>query len=454
MTSYKQFSYYEGDLTFQVTTNNEKGIFAFIIYNSNVSLSQLTYPDNIVGDLIREEGAGEDSRYNLLFRYNPGATTFNKKWFFHTDGTHLDNNLVVDWVSNTDIGTINVDEKVSTSDPNPLVSAFTNSYPYNWNRERMVRASGSGGGDPHIRPYFNKTNDIYLLPSDNLIYKYFDNQDPSERIVINTQMQILSLDRIIFAEELMIRRQGRNNWDKVPNAIKNIIKYPKTIETKTFFDPCFAKYISIIYQSDSHKEQLLINVENLKVIKKWSKTKEKINVSKIQKSDGRLYKNKKGDIKNTKMRTITITSKKLDTIKIVIYRDYERLNHRNHIALVFTNHSQTYLKRCAGVLMNINTHGMSVPSLNYIDRINYSHSTNNNLATKDAYLTKWKGDLRKHRFKIRNMIRAEDFRLLFRNNREIEELLKDKKSEIISSITDKYKREKNNVPQTKLVKIA
>ena len=421
MTSYKQFTYYDVADTkkkvLELTTNNETGMFAFIIYNTNLQLSDLTFPDNIVGDLETEQYPGQDlgsPNYNLLFRYKPNGdppggyatATFNQKWIFHTNDKTLEPDLVVDWVNSTaNTGTSNV-----SFTPDALTSGFSSVYPENWNRETMARSASEGGGDPHIRPYFNPRNKVYLLPTNDSTYKYFDTQDSSERIVINTQTHLLSFDRIIFAEELKIKRQGRDNWDKVPQAIENITKYPKTMDTKEEHDTSFAKYISIIYQSETVSEQLIIDVESLDIT--TDKTYSKITFSSIKKSDGSLYRNKKGEIGNTEMREITIKSKKLDIIRMIIYRDYDRLNHRSHISLLFKNHNKKYLKQCAGILMNIKTHGMIVPSLNHIDRINYDHGTNNGLETVESYLAKWKAPLRKHRFRIRNMIRANDFSLL------------------------------------------
>lgn len=410
MTSYEQFTYYQENNVFEVTTNNEPGLFAFIIYNSNLQLSNLTFPDNIINDLETVQASGNiNGTYNILFRYKPSGiyttSTFNKKWFFHTTGAHLNQGLVIDWVNDpSKLGDATV--TISTSNPDPETSAFTGTF----NREFGSEDVGSGGGDPHIRPYFNPCRKTYLLPTNDNIFKYFDTQDTSERIVINVKMELLSFDRIIFAEELKIKRQGRNNWDKVPQAIENIIKYPKTMETKDIFDPSFAKYISIIYQSDTLFEKLTIDVETLQII--TESHNEKIIISDIEDPDKYNYKGKNGSIKNTKMRVITILSKKLDTIKVLIYRDYDRLNHRNHISLIFKNNNKNYLKKCSGILMNIKTHGMIVPYLDYIDSINYNHNTNNKLEIVDNYLTKLKKPLRERRFKIRNMIRTNDFTLL------------------------------------------
>lgn len=439
MTSYKQFTYYDVANTkkkvLELTTNNETGIFAFIIYNTSLQLSDLTFPDNIVNKLEKEQHPAQNlgsPNYNLLFRYKPNGNppdgyataTFYQKWIFHTNDKTLEPDLVVDWVNSTaNTGTPNV-----SFTPDALTSGFSDTYPENWNRETMARSTSEGGGDPHIRPYFNPRNKVYLLPTNDSNYKYFDTQDTSERIVINAQTYLLSFDRIIFAEELKIKRHGRDNWDKVPQAIENITKYPKTMETKEEHDTSFAKYISVIYQTASVSEQLIIDVESLEITK--DEIKDKITISSIKDSDAIHYKSKKSDIKNIKMREITIQSKKLDIIRMIIYRDYDRLNHRSHISILFRNHNRKYLQRCAGILMNIKTHGMIIPSLNHIDRINYDHRTDNRLETVESYLAKWKAPLRKERFRIRNMIRANDFSLLD----PLEKRAKEEKNEIVSTI--------------------
>lgn len=349
MTSNRQFTYYNSvsEKVLQLTTNNDTGIFAFIIYNSNLQLSDLEYPDNIRDDLETDQYDLGNNKYNLLFRYKPSGTyttsTFNKKWIFFTTGDDLDPNLTVDWVnSTTNLG--NIQDAQLSGNPDQTTSGFSNTHPENWNRETIAESGGSSGGDPHIKPYFNLHNKVYMLPTNDCVYKYFDTQDPSERIIINTQMHLLSFDLIVFAEELKIKRQGRNNWDKVPQAIENITKYPKTMETKEDHDTSFAKYISVMYQSRSKKEQLMIDVESLEIVEDKRKDEtNKIDVSSIKETDAKHYKSKKSDIKNIKMREITISSKKLDTITLLIYRDYDRLNHRSHISLLFKNHNTNYL---------------------------------------------------------------------------------------------------------------
>lgn len=413
MTSYKQFTYYEGSLSLEITTNNDTGIYAFIIYNSNVRASELRYPDNIVSDLVLIEEPGlEANTYNLLFRYEPNGTpttrTYNQKIIFYTDEI-INENLVIDWTNNTtNPGDATV--QVSNTNPDPETSAFSNTFPNNWNREISAQSENSGSGDPHIRPMFGSRNKTYLLPCDNKIYKYFDNQDTSERIVINAQMWLLSLDLILFAEELLVRRQGRNNLDKYPQAAKNIIDYPVLFEEKSKYDPSFARFISIRYKN----EKVILDGETLEIF--TSEKADQIKYTEIKESDGRLYRNKKGEIGDTKMRTITIPSKKLGEIRLIIYRDYKRLNHRNHITLMFKNHNGKYLRRCSGVLMNLKSNRIVVPTLDYVDRINHKHNGNHRLITLDKYLKQNKAELRKERFKVRNMIRANDFSLLHPEN--------------------------------------
>jgi hypothetical protein len=399
MSQYNQFIYYKGNERLELETNQEPGIYAFIVYNCNKSFSQLSFPDNVQNDWVRSEYDNGDSTYNLLFRYEPAGTptvttwpngTFNDPKLIFTiqdTGTLFTSDLTVDWVNNT--------SNTGTVSANP---AFNDPY----NREYTEFNEGSGSGDPHIKPMYNKH--VYLIPNENVIYKYFDNQEVNERTIINVEMKVYSLDLIIFAEELL-RRQY---YDEYRKAKDNIAKFIP--EQKGKYDSCFANIISVRYENEIIK----FNIESM-IVEEHINPKY-IKITDLSISDNKYYKPKniKGVDPDVKMRIITVPSNKYGSIEIHIYRDYERLNHRNHIELILKNGNKSNMKSCSGILIYLGTHDLIVPQLDYIGSIEQDTPKNiHGLKTVREYMTKQvKSELKKHRFLIRDKVISKDFTLL------------------------------------------
>ena len=111
-----QFSYYQTDDKFGISPVDE--LYAFVIYNSNLQISDLTMTPGVNSDWQVTENDNGDSTYNLLFRFKPGfgadagaaaaTSDFNDfEMFTVGGGTELDQNLYVHWVNDvTNHGTV------------------------------------------------------------------------------------------------------------------------------------------------------------------------------------------------------------------------------------------------------------------------------------------------------------------------------------------------------------
>lgn len=218
-----QFSYYLGNEQFRITTIDD--IFAFVIYNSNISKSDMI----INTDWESVEFDNGNDTYNILFRYKPDGiytvASFNDlKIFTVTIGT-LDISLTIHWVNDTN--------NIGIVSSNP---SFSNTEPLHWDQEGINSFIGSGGGDPEINPVINPQNKIYILPTDNYIYQYFNDNNG---FFINAKMQVLSNKYIEYLEQLQ--------KCKSPNY--HLLKYNIIINDNNIqpLDTSFIKYISIIY---------------------------------------------------------------------------------------------------------------------------------------------------------------------------------------------------------------
>lgn len=102
-----------------------------------------------------------------------------------------------------------------------------------------------GGGDPHIIPIFNPERQVYMLPPNNSVYKYFDNlsADPSDRLVINCQMWVLPVELVQRAA------QYQAHGAEVPAELMAELHSRTNVRYDNFkaADTSFAKYLSIMH---------------------------------------------------------------------------------------------------------------------------------------------------------------------------------------------------------------
>lgn len=364
-----QFTYYTGNLELIVTNNVE--IFAFALYNSNLSQSDFILGPRMGDWEILQHNNG-DSTYNLLFRYKPsgtytvvpagyfGTTTIPLK-IFKSNSSQLNTSLSVDWSNNTaNLGNINT------------IPIFSNPY----TTEPVARSASNGGGDPHIIPYFNPLQKVYMLPTDEKIYNYFDNLDEEERLIINTKMWVLD-SRFIKIVERAVK-------SKKYNLLKSQVIEHRQYSPFSPLDTSFARYISIIYKTVDIYETVILDTEKFREVEYTNDDdvdnillKEKTIINNkilklgesIKNDNDLIYPNEiKFGKRNSDMRKMFINTKKHGLIEIQFLVEYDRPNHRNNIELIFHDITKLTQSNCTGCLISLN--GIKqVPSLMHINDI-------------------------------------------------------------------------------------
>ena len=354
-----QFSFYNGNK--QLTFSNVIEIFSFVIYNSNLSNSNFTLGPNILANWEFTQNDNGNGTYNLLFRYKPSGvytvvpanyygTTVPPLLVF-TSTSNLSTGLTVHWT--------NLVSNVGNVSSNP---SFNSPYV----TEPVAYSMSSGGGDPHIIPYFNHMQKVYLLPTNDHIYKYFDNLDPDERLVINAKTWVLDSDFIKYVENLKKNNDSLYNSEKT--KIVNHIKNPPY----KILDTSFIRYITVIYKTKHIREILTLDMESFQPVE-FSKDEDvklynllpllpcdnKYTILKLTESNyntdtliyptGIKFRQHVGKYS----RKICINTNKHGPIDIIFYREYERPNHRNHLELIFKNTNKITQNNCSGALISI-----------------------------------------------------------------------------------------------------
>lgn len=243
------FSYYQGNNQFVI--DGPDTIFAAAILESNIRIADITMDDDFEG---YEEYNTTTGKSTILIRYKPSDTytadVLTNRLALTINTGELDSGLSVDWVvstSNTGISGQTSNTEVSSS-TSPV---FTSPY----NTSTITVSVGSGGGDPHICPLFNPSKKTYILPTDNLIYKYFDNLDSLDRLAINAKMWVLSNTEIAKVERLQ-----RQNDPSYESEAKNLVNHIND-QSINVIDTSFVRYLSIIYQTETCDEIIVIDME-------------------------------------------------------------------------------------------------------------------------------------------------------------------------------------------------
>lgn len=186
-------------------------------------------------------------------------------------------------------------------------------------------------GDPHITPLFGKT---YSLPHDEQIYKYFDNLDKDERIVINCKLWMPS-------EKELVKSPYIKWW---------------------MFESSYLKYISIIYKTKDIYENVIIDMENLEI----NANTKHINVDDTKYNSKGIYSivNKKYmKNKTSKYRNVSIKSRKHGNIKIKLLNDISIPDVRSSIEFEISNITEN--NACGCVIKE--SHCERVDNLQYIN---------------------------------------------------------------------------------------
>src|SRR3989338_2852126 len=202
----QEFIFYASNKQF-VLDNTASAMRAFILYNSNLQLSDVTLGPRISDFEVSEALVATipSNLYNILFRYKPSGVysefavnfyTSPPLLIFTSNSANLDTGKACDFT----------DKNGYTADvsANP---AFDTPY----TTEAVLYPAGDGGGDPHINPFYNPLNLTYVLPSNDSVYKYFDNLDPLDRIVLNAKMWVLNGDYMVYLDNLFRLRLKSNS---------------------------------------------------------------------------------------------------------------------------------------------------------------------------------------------------------------------------------------------------
>ena len=371
------FTMFSGNDHFDMITAIENGIYAFAIVGLT---SQFTYSAN-GPNWEGVDGSYEDSgtKYTYIFRYKPGgvrtlrdAPSPGAFAFTRLSGTAPPSDSDVHWVNGT----------TSAYDGDPNSGTPFSGVMYN--QEHTSTDAGSGSGDPHIIPLYNPEGKIYVLETNNDIYKYFDNLDPEQRIVINTKMWVLD-NRFIYIVQLL-QKMNSKYYKEANDQITNF----KVDDCYTPIDTSFAKYTSIMVKTKTSTEFIIIDTETLlpviytdsdkldNEVKNYSlqdTTLDNLNLQHINVGEIKHYNNRLFNIdkiilrrprKDTFYRDITIDSNKHGLLTIRFIRIHSKPNHRNHVELKFERPEKVNYNNCCGTIIKLNQREI-VPSLLHIN---------------------------------------------------------------------------------------
>ena len=362
------FTMYTGNNHFDIVTTSDLYAFALVGLSS-----QITTTAN--GDWVASSEGTSDSKYNYIFRYQPSATrtaaTFASpgSWVFTLDSGSIPSSTVVHWVNGT---TSSYDGDENSSTP---FSAVT------YNIEASSSDAGSGGGDVHVVPLFNPEHKIYMLPTNNKIYKYFDNRDPYQRVVVNSKMWVLDNKFIYIIDHL---KNKNSDLCAEASGKKQVTKYVLSCDDEpSKIDTSFVKYISFMVKTNDHCDMVVFDMETLLPVK-YDKSKVDnysleersienidltyINISDIKPLKRRLHNYKKNvtSEEGNYYRSVTINTNKHGKIIFNLVRLPNRVNHRNHVELKLYEPHKLNLYNCCGTLIKINQ-TETVPSLCHIN---------------------------------------------------------------------------------------
>jgi hypothetical protein len=366
------FTIYTGNNQFTIITNVDGYAFALVGLTS-----QITFTTHNSWEASSE--GTSDSKYNYIFRYKPSGVRTSEtfaspgSWVFTLDSGTIPVDTVVHWVNGT---TASYDGDENSSTPFSAVI---------YNIEASTTDAGSGGGDPHIIPLYNPENVIYVLPTDNKIYKYFDNRDEEERIVVNTKMWVLDNRFIYIIDKL--KEMNSKYYEEAKERVHEFI----VDDCHTEIDTSFAKYISFMVKTKNYMDMIVLDTENLMPVNcindlninklynyeanyidfnKAISNFKKLEVSEIMpykknimNIDKIISNENEGDVY---CREIKINSKKHGMLIFNVIRIPSRINHRNHIEIRVIEPNKVNPYNCCGTLIKINQ-CEQVPTLLHIN---------------------------------------------------------------------------------------
>lgn len=218
--------------------------------------------------------------------------------------------------------------------------------------DKLYQTSGGStmGGDPHVKGLMN--TDYYILPINNDVYNLFDNNDEFDHLVVNTQTQMYSFEKIAFAEEILKYFKEKNEVE-YENAYNKIIPI---YDNPEIYDVSFMKYVSFLYKDI----YFVIDMDSLELINNTSLIFDKSNdfLQPITKTKDHNF----TKIKEVSFRLVSFNTKN-GCVNFKLYRLYDRLNFRNSIEL---NMEVSKNDKTTGLLINA-LDCKIVPSLDFVE---------------------------------------------------------------------------------------
>ena len=372
------FTIYNSNKHFDIVANTQ--IYAFALVGLTTHITCTPH-----GSWTYSGEGTSDSKYNYIFRYKPGSVRSTSdfpapgSWVFTLDTGNIPSNTVVHWVNGI---TASYDGNQNSSTP---FSEVTYNVGYTESDE------STSGGDVHIVPLYNPLNKIYILPTDDKIYKYFDNMDKDQRIVVNAKTWVLDNKFIYITDNL--QKINSKYYSEAKNNITNYILNDNFSDC----DTSFVKYITFMIKTEDYLEKITFDMENLlpviddydydnnidididNNVKNYTlkhKTVKETILKQIIVSDiipfkktirqGRKAISQKNNNENY-YREIKIDSNKHGLLIFNLIRLPSRVNHRNQVEFKAKERYRINFVNCSGVLIRTDLL-QYVPSLFHINK--------------------------------------------------------------------------------------
>ena len=397
-------------------------IYAFTLYNSDKQLSDLTFSAEFKDHWIKTQTSVGGGKYNLGFEYAPGGTRAVK--------TGTTNEITVAYAASF----FEFDQSIDhIDDTSHIIGSVANpefSEPYDTAELGTSYTTGSMG-DPIIYPLDNPLKEEIILPRTNKVYRYLNFASSGERLIINTQTWILDFDRIVFAEEL-IRDRNKKYFPKkdeslIPLAVANITRFPK--DRASLLDSSFCKHLYLHYgketsagykscsfwidlESEKGVERIGKNIKsfNFQILRSGTELLDKIKLGETKRNLRPMYTTKRLKAlprENSFVQKIVFSTSEAGKITLSIFREFDKLNHRNSILLSCDN-KRKLIEHSEGALVSAS----KIDELDHLGAIKPGEQKRIKCETLPQYLDKHQRSLRKRRLEIRAMVRANDYSLL------------------------------------------
>lgn len=392
-------TFYNGNSPYgQMEIQSDFPVASFTIIDYPLSLSQITV--NTKRFSCTEDAGSGAGLYNLTFLANPVPTNQGEVLTYPASKRVFTADAEPSPTAPHDVHWTNV--------YNNFYNATTNQYDEPFNIDPTNESAGAGSGDPHIIPYINPRREVFLLPVNNSIYKYFDNMDEEHRVVVNVKMWMLNSKFIFFVERL------KKQQDPLYRVADGMIPMYRSEDSDNELDTSFARYVCFMYRckSDPSKnETLVMDLESMKFVEWRGVTDDDVEnlelrecgVSSVSGVNGAYnffkigakYMNQRrlhylGKQKFRKRLgsvgiNIDFQTEKIGMMRVKILRELSRPNHRNHLDFEFLRSYKIDSSHMCGTIIDVKQREI-VPSLFHInENVNDVYTTNAKIETINEY---------------------------------------------------------------------